>query len=116
MKNKKGQALVEFIIILPVFVFMILAIIDIGKILHERNVMQTQLNDVVTMYKENKKYEELDKYVKKTDKNYKLEVKNENNEYIEFNIKKAPEISTPGLNLIFKKDIEVKRVIFYEEQ
>ena len=35
--NKKGQALVEFIIILPVFIFMLLAMIDIGKILYFNN-------------------------------------------------------------------------------
>ena len=39
--NKKGQALVEFIIILPVFIFMILAIIDIGKMLYDKSAMQS---------------------------------------------------------------------------
>jgi hypothetical protein len=32
MKNCKGQALVEFILIIPVFAFLILGIIDIGNI------------------------------------------------------------------------------------
>ena len=36
MKNKKGQALVEFVIILPIFVFMVLTVIDIGKIIFFR--------------------------------------------------------------------------------
>ena len=30
--NKKGQALVEFILILPILIFILLAIVDIGKL------------------------------------------------------------------------------------
>ena len=44
--NKRGQALVEFVIILPIFVFMILAIIDIGKIVFFRNELE---NEIVTL-------------------------------------------------------------------
>lgn len=113
--NKKGQALVEFIIILPVFIFMILAIIDIGKMLYDKSAMQSKLNDAVQMYENGKKYDDIKEYITKSDLVYKLELKNENNDYIEFAIKKKPNITTPGLNLIFKKDIEVKRVIYYDE-
>ena len=45
--NKKGQALVEFIIILPVFVFMLLGMIDIGKIMFFNNQIESKMDDVV---------------------------------------------------------------------
>ena len=32
MKSKKGQALVEFIIILPILIFILLAVVDYGMI------------------------------------------------------------------------------------
>ena len=59
MKNKKGQALVEFVIILPIFIFMLLSIIDIGKIIYFRNQLVSELNEVVDLYKNQKSYDEI---------------------------------------------------------
>jgi len=36
MKNNKGQALVEFIIILPIFLLLIISIIDFGNIISKK--------------------------------------------------------------------------------
>ncbi len=113
--NKKGQALVEFIIILPIFIFMVLAVIDIGKMLYSRNLMQEELDEVVSMYNDGKKYSQINDYIKDIDKDLSLEISNDNNEYIEFKLKLKPEINTPGLNLIITRDIEAKRVIYYDE-
>lgn len=44
--NRKGQALVEFVLILPVLIFMILAFIDISKIMIMRNHLETVLSNV----------------------------------------------------------------------
>ena len=113
--NKKGQALVEFIIILPIFIFMVLAVIDIGKMLYSRNLMQEELDEVVSMYNDGKKYSQINDYIKDIDKDLSLEISNDNNEYIEFKLKLKPEINTPGFNLIITRDIEAKRVIYYDE-
>lgn len=113
--NKKGQALVEFIIILPIFIFMVLAVIDIGKMLYSKNQMQNSLNEIIVMYKDGKQYTEMKNYVNNIDKNISLDISNDNNEYIEFSLSKKPEISTPGLNLILTKDISAKRVIYYDD-
>lgn len=113
VKNKKGQALVEFIIILPIFIFMILTVIDIGKLLYDKNIMQNNLNDVVSLYKQGNNYEKLEEYLKEKDDKAKLEISNEDNKYIEFKIIKTPVINTPGLNLLIK-DLEAKRVVNYE--
>ena len=47
--NKKGQALVEFILILPILIFIILALVDIGKL----NVMKMHLESVLSNVNEN---------------------------------------------------------------
>ena len=40
--NKRGQALVEFVIILPIFIFMLLSIMDIGRIIYFQNEMVSE--------------------------------------------------------------------------
>ena len=45
--NKKGQALVEFIIIIPIFVMLMLAVFDYAKIMQTRFDLETRLEDVI---------------------------------------------------------------------
>lgn len=116
MKREKGQALVEFVIILPIFIFMLLAIIDIGKMIYFKNELESELSDVVSFYKNGKSFQEIETKVKLNDDNTLLEIKNEENEYITFYLKKEMTIVTPGLSFLFDNpfSIEVKRVIPYE--
>lgn len=111
--NKKGQALVEFIIILPVFIFMLLAMIDIGKILYFNNKIESKIDDVITMYENKYQYEVIKKSISKDLQNTTFKM-NENEKYIEFILEKKVDIITPGLNLIFDNPykINVKRVIY----
>ena len=113
--NKKGQALVEFVIILPIIVFILLATIDIGKIFYITNKLENKLNDVVSMYENNKTIDDMEKNVKKEIKDSYLSIK-EDDKYIEFKITKDVQIVTPGLNLIFDSPYTVvtKRVIYNE--
>ncbi len=114
--NKKGQALVEFVIILPIFIFMLLGIIDIGKVVVAKTEMESELSDVLDMYKNRKDYEEIAKALKLQDKQMKLEVTNENNQSLTFLIEKEVEIVTPGLGFILGSPciVEAKRVVAYE--
>ena len=116
--NKKGQALVEFIIILPIFVMMLLCVVDIGKIIFFQNRLEGKIEDVITLYKNENTYDNILKELKKEDKDLKLEIANDNNEYIEFKLIKEVEIITPGLNIIFGNpyDLDVRRVVYYDEQ
>lgn len=111
--NKKGQALVEFIIILPVFIFMLFAMIDIGKILYFNNKIESKMDDVITMYENKYQYEVIKKSISKDLQNTTFKM-NENEKYIEFILEKKVDIITPGLNLIFDNPykINVKRVIY----
>ena len=111
--NKKGQALVEFVIILPIFIFMILATIDIGKILFYSNKLESKMDDVITMYNNEVIEKEIEKNLNSDIKKTKLYIK-ENNKYIEFKIEKEVDIITPGFNLLFDNPYNVtsKRVIY----
>jgi len=114
--KKKGQALVEFVIILPIFIFMLLAIIDIGKIIFFQNNLESQMGSVVELYKNKKTFEEIEDELSLNDEDIILEVKNENNDTITFTLKKEVAIVTPGLSLIFNNPytIQVHRVMSYE--
>ena len=116
MKNKKGQALVEFVIILPIFIFMLLSIIDIGKVIYFQNQLVSELNDVVELYKNQKTYEEILNELNLQDEGVTLEIKNQDNEIITFYLKCDVEIITPGLNVIFDNPhtVTVERALSYE--
>ena len=114
--NKKGQALVEFVIILPIFIFMLLAIIDIGKMIYFRNELESEMSNVVEMYKNKKSYQEIENELKLNENDFELEMKNENNETVTLYLKRNLEIVTPGLSLLFPNpyQITVSRVLNYE--
>lgn len=115
--NSKGQALIEFVIILPIFVFMILAVIDIGKILYFSNNLESKMDEVITFYEEKKTYDEINELVKLDNDSIEFEATNENNSYVEFKLIRKLAIITPGLNFILDNPYEVtaKRKIFYEQ-
>ncbi len=115
--KKKGQALVEFVIILPIVIFLFFGAVDFGRIILRTNELETLTSDVIDLYKNGSSYEEINKFLKETNKDNTLEVKNKNNEYVEFNLKSKINFITPGLSKILGKDYEakVKRVIYYEK-
>lgn len=51
--NKKGQALVEFIILLPIFLLLITILYDIGNIFYNKLNLQKDLDTVKDLYKQN---------------------------------------------------------------
>ncbi len=116
-RKSKGQALIEFVIILPLFVFMILAVIDLGKILYFSNILESKMDDVVTYYEDKKSFNEINDLVKLDDKTIEFEATNENNNYVVFKLTKDLEIITPGLNFILGNpyNILAKRTIEYEQ-
>ena len=45
--NKKGQALIEFIIILPIFIMLMLAVFDYVRIYSEKSNLENVIEDVI---------------------------------------------------------------------
>lgn len=93
--NRKGQALVEFVLILPLFIFILFAIIDFGLIMSKKNELENMSVDVVTLFKNGKSIEEIDRMYNDVSIN-----KEENNDYTKIKISKDINVMTPGLNLV----------------
>lgn len=107
--NKKGQALVEFIVILPVIIYIIMAIIDFMIIFSNKNKLESNMNEVVSLYKDNN-IEEIKKY---TNNNFEYKI---DDKYTKLTIKENYKTITPGLSLILGNPYEIKceRVIINE--
>ena len=103
MKDNKGQALVEFIIVLPILLLIIMAMIDFGNIFIKKYSLENDLDIVYNMYRE-ERYNDINKYVKnkKIVINYKTD-----NEYITINLSKIVKINTPILNNIIGKNYKI---------
>ncbi len=114
MMNKKGQALVEFIIILPILIFILFAIIDFGLISYNRNKMENIIGDISKMYSNNESVEEIKEFVLSNDKDINVSFKNEE-KYVNVVLAKKYDYITPGLNKIFNtSDIKIERKIYNE--
>ncbi len=113
--NKKGQALVEFVIILPILLCILFAMIDFGMIIYNKNRLESKINDVVDMVKNNESDEQIEKFINEDtnrETNYKV-IKDEN---ITVKLSSSIDIITPGLNIILDNPYEVSasRVIYEE--
>lgn len=50
MKDNRGQALVEFIIILPILILIVSCIIDFGNIMYQKYMLANDLDTISDMY------------------------------------------------------------------
>ena len=83
--DKKGQALVEFILVLPILIFILLLVVDIGRL----SIMKIHLESLLSSV--NKDTTVIN------DKEYKIEVLKEDDFII---LKSCIYTSTPGLSKI----------------
>ena len=102
--NKKGQALVEFILILPVLLLIAMAMIDVGNIFLKKYDLNKDLETVTELYKSNDT-KKLGVYLANEDLTLEDESKNG---MITLTLKKNVEISAPGLTNILGKNDEIK--------
>ena len=54
MKNNKGQALIEFVIILPIILVILLYIIEFGRITLKKYDLESNMELITELYKEKK--------------------------------------------------------------
>ena len=47
--NRKGQALIEFVLILPIFLMILFAIVDFGTLLYSKNQLENMSADIVRL-------------------------------------------------------------------
>ena len=110
--NKKGQALIEFILIMPVFMLLIIALIDVGNIFLKKYELNNDLELIENMY-QNESDEKIAAYVARED--IILDTQTEN-DLVTITLKKEIKINAPVLTNILgrKYKIETKKS-FYKE-
>lgn len=113
--KEKGQALIEFVLLLPVIIFLILAVIDISRIIYTKTWLETKMNDVV--YLVNKDIQDTNELKNTLLKDEHVVVKFKNsNDKIEITLSKKISFLTPGFNLILDNpyDIKIKRIVMHD--
>lgn len=109
--NKRGQALVEFVLILPVLLLIIFSLFDVGRIILCKNHLENELNEVVILVRENKE-NEIKNYLKQDE--YKIEYSIKKNKYTNIKLSTKLNLITPGLNKILDSNVNVERSIINE--
>ena len=114
MKNSKGQALVEFIIVLPILLLVLISIIDFGNIATKKYSLQNDMDVVANMYKDNS--DKIDNYAYKN--NFTVAYKS-SNDFVTITLKKKVKVLSPMVNLVLGKNytIDVSKTIYtgYDE-
>lgn len=111
--KKDGQALVEFIIILPILIIILLSIVDFGLIFYKRNELENNLDEVVEIWKDTASSEEINLYLSNIsdgiDFKYTLDGESTTLELIS-----DYDALTPGMNLVLSDNYEIRvsRVIY----
>lgn len=114
--NKRGQALIEFVLIVPVIILLLFAIIDFSRIYYEKSRLENITSDVIKIMDENTTYDDAVEMIENTYKNVDLTLKYTSDNYIEITLSKNLRLMTPGLNFALSNpyNISVKRYIPYE--
>ena len=109
--NKKGQALVEFVLILPVFLIILLVVVDFGNLLYSKNKLENDSNDMVRIIKNESKLELEDEFP-----GVEVEIQDYKDSYKKIVFSKYVDINTPLLDRILGDPclITTERVIKYE--
>lgn len=112
MKNKKGQALVEFILILPITLILIFCIVDFGRVISLKNDLENKLSDIVMLYQNGKTLDEINIIINKDKNDIKIDA-SYNEDYITISVTKKIRPITPGLSYIKEElfDVSTSRVI-----
>ena len=103
--NRHGQALIEFVLILPVLLLLIFSFIDFGRIIAMKNHLENVISDVVDLYDSNKE-NEIEAFLSKDD--YKISYSINHLEYTKIVLNVKLDLITPGLNRVLSNPYEVK--------
>lgn len=107
--NRRGQALVEFVLILPVFILILLSMIDFGNILSSKNNLEGISTDVVRLILNGKSVSDINGEYSDVS----VEVSNYKDGYRKIIVKKKVDVITPFLDRILGNSfvVKVERII-----
>jgi len=97
MKNNRGQALIEFILIIPVLAIFILGIFDLGNVIYKKYQLENDLDYIIDLYEDNK-MSEINSYIQ----NENIMMNDSKSlEYTTITLTKNISFVTPGASKIF---------------
>lgn len=107
--NRKGQALVEFVLILPVFLMILFTIVDFGILLHSKTELQNQSVDIIRMIQNGDDVQK----VSERYSNIEIEVQSYQEDYQKVILVEQIDLITPFFDRILGDPcmIQVERVI-----
>lgn len=111
VKNKKGQALVEFVIILPVLLLIVISMVDFGNLLYQKYQLEQNLEYVSDLYLAN------DTNALEQEKQ-RLNIKTEEDgKYVKLTIEKEAKLSSPILRRVLGENyvIATSRKLYQDE-
>ncbi len=103
MRNHRGQALIEFLLIMPIMFIIMMGMFDFGNILYHRYKIENELDYVVSLVQEEKEAD-LDAYLEENDLVMDISSKEEGKT---IHLKTSISIYTPGLNKILGKTYRI---------
>ncbi len=101
--NDKGQALVEFVLILPVLILIIFAMIEIGNLIHQKYKLETQVDHIIELYKNDRELIPLEE----TKNNIKISF-SKNGDVVDVKVSKDVKLVTPGINKLLPDPYNIK--------
>ena len=110
--KQKGQALVEFILIIPILLLIIMGMVDFGNVIYQKYKLENNLDDIVSYYRKNQN-ETIRKYTQEN--NIIMSTQTNQNE-LTIQLQKQVPVNTPILNRILGNPhkIETERTIINE--
>lgn len=111
--NNKAQALVEFVILLPILLFIFCIIVDFGNVFYNKNHLEGVIDDVVSMVEINATQDEINKVINNKNVKYKVLY---DDKYANVVLSLKVNLITPFASYVLDNPFEIKteRVILYE--
>ena len=111
--NRRGQALVEFVLILPVFLMILFVIVDFGNLILSRNQLENASTDIVRFVLKGDKVEDIHNEYKDIN----IEINSYQDKYRKVIVSKDIKIITPFLDRVLGNPcvIKTERVIPNDE-
>ncbi len=112
LRNRRGQALIEFILIIPILAIFILGMFDIGNILYKKYQLENRLDYIVDLYEENA-LNTMNAYIQK--EGLSINIQHEQ-DYTTISLLKGVSFVTPGASKIFGSNymLSTNRVVVNE--
>ncbi len=112
-KNNKGQALVEFVIILPIIIMILFVVIDFAFVFYNKNSLEGVMDNVSIYQQNGKSYDEINKLL---DSDTVMKY-NYQGDKLEIVLTKKVNLITPFASSFLKNPYKIttKRVLFNEQ-